>query len=602
MLTFSCNRLQAKSLWSNSKEAGTRQNCKKIGEKVGNVQNIQYLCPDNFLVFTLYYLPSPMKNVFLLVSLLAGAATLQAASIDFLADKQAPQGDIEMLTPKAAPMAVTSASHRAHKFLIAPEGTPIDYTIKYNQGSTTYPDRPVQVSFSEDGSSVYFGNLYPSVLTNDMGAWVKGDIQADSTIVVKLQHFMDYDVNGDESTFYELYAGAYDLTAGVMTDAVFVLGEGGVITQQDPAAYIWLGAYQGETYLGVLTYETNIELAPLNTEFEPVSIPETATVTEGIYDFTNAYGNNVVNKGKIATDGNDVYFQGLTPEAPNAWVKGTCEGNTVTIQSGQYLGEGSGYLLKLGFLQARSDFSSYEDVDKITLNYDPETGIYAQTRQSETDDFFMIVEKTISGTIYLYNFNFTIKPYDGPKASIPEDPFNLKFYDLWESSKKYAIMFNNTPYGTDGSYLDPDNRYYYIYLDEEILTFDTETYTTLPEEMTLIPWDFTASNNDIYGSPLQHYAYIYEPLFEKIGVQFVYYFNDKPYCSNIVYIDMDGNVTTVEYENPTTGIANASDAKTIGMEYYNATGQRQHFQQKGLNLVRVTLSDGTRKTYKMYVK
>lgn len=543
-----------------------------------------------------------MKNVFLLVSLLTGAASLQAAPIDFLADKQAPQGDIEMFTPKAAPTVGTPASRRAHKILVAPEGTPVAYTMKYNQGSTTYPDRPVQVSFSEDGSSVYFGNLFPGFLTNDMGAWVKGDIQSDSTIVVKLQLFMNYDVSGDESIFYDLYAGGYDLTAGVMTDAVFVLGEGGVITQKDPTAYIWLGAYQGETYLGLLSYETNVELTPLDNELEPISIPETAIVSEGIYDYTNAYGNKVVQKGKTATDGNDVYFQGLTPEAPDAWVKGTRDGNTVTLKNEQYLGEGAGFLLKLGFLQARADFSSYEPVDQISLTYDPETGTYAQTRQSETDDIFMIVEYTLSGTIYLYNFNFTIKPYDGPKASIPEDPFNLSFHNFWESSQRYAIMFSNTPYGTDGSYLEPENRYYYIYLDDEILTFDTETYTTLPEEMTLIPWNFTASNNDIYGSPLQHYAYIYEPLFEKIGVQFVYYYNDQSYRSNIVYIDLDGNVTTVEYKNPTTGIADASDAKTVGMEYFNVAGQRQNFQQKGLNLVRVTRSDGSQKTYKLYVK
>ena len=196
---------------------------------------------------------------------------------------------------------------------------------------------------------------------------------------------------------------------------------------------------------------------------------------------------------------------------------------------------------------------------------------------------------------------FTIKPYDGPKASIPEDPYNLSFYDFWETSQKYAIMFSNTPYGTDGNYLEPENRYYYIYLDEEILTFDTDVYTTLPEEMTLIPWDFTASNSDIYGSPLLHYAYIYDPLFEKIGVQFIYCFEDQPYYSNIVYIDPEGNVTTVEVEQPNT-ITNASNAKVTGMEYFNAAGQRQNFQQKGFNLVRVTLSDGSQKTYKMYVK
>ena len=539
-----------------------------------------------------------MKKLSFFLTLLLGAAVLQAAPIDYLASTQStPLKDIPTIDAPAA----VNGPRRAHKTYVTPEGTPLDYTMKFTQGSQVYPDRPVKVSFSEDGKSVYFGNLYPSFLTNEMGAWTKGDIQADSTIIVKQQLIIDYDAMGDESMFYSLYAGGYDLTEGVMTDAVFVLHADGSITQQDPNAYIWLGAYVGETYAGLITYETNVEITPMTEVHELVTVPETATVGEAIYDYTNAYGNAAVAVGKVATDGNDVYFQGLTPDTPEAWVKGTRDGNTVTIKSGQYIGEGSGYLLQLALLSARADYSAYDFVDEITLNYDAETGTYAQVRASETDDICMFVEQTLSGSIYLYYFNFTIKPYDGPKASIPEDPYNLSFYDFWETSQKYAIMFSNTPYGTDGNYLEPENRYYYIYLDEEILTFDTDVYTTLPEEMTLIPWDFTASNSDIYGSPLLHYAYIYDPLFEKIGVQFIYCFEDQPYYSNIVYIDPEGNVTTVEVEQPNT-ITNASDAKVTGMEYFNAAGQRQNFQQKGFNLVRVTLSDGSQKTYKMYVK
>lgn len=522
-----------------------------------------------------------MKKLSFFLTLLLGAATLQAAPNDVLS-------------------AIGSGPRRAHKTYVAPEGTPLNYVMQFNQGAQTYPDRPVQVSFSEDGKSVYFGNLYPSFLTNDMGAWTKGDIQADSTIIVKQQLIIDYDVLGDESTFYSLYAGGYDMAEGVMTDAVFVLHADGSITQQDPEAYIWLGAYIGDTYAGLITYETNVEIVPQTVTYEPVTVPETAVYTEAVYDYTNAYNSNVVELGQVATDGNDVYFYGLVPQA-QAWVKGTLEGNTVTLKKGQYLGDATGYMLELGFIKAKADFSSYDFVDEVTLDYDPETKTYTMLREPETNDIYMIAEMTVSGAIYLYNFDFTIKPYDGPKASIPEDPINLTFYNFWESSQAYAVLFNHTPYGTDGSYLVPENRYYYIYLDEEILTFDPETYVGLTEEMTLIPWFFTDSNTDIYGSDTQHFAYIYDPLFEKVGVQFVYFFEDQPYYSNIVYIDPEGNVTTVEVEQPNS-ITQTGDAKVSGMEYFNAAGQRQNCQQKGFNLVRVTLTDGTQKTYKMYVK
>ena len=513
-----------------------------------------------------------MKKCTLFLLLLLGAATLQAA----------------------------------HKTYVTPEGTPLDYTMSYSFNGNVNPDHPVQVSFSEDGQAVYFGNLFPGFLTNDMGAWIKGDIQPDSTIIVKLQLFMDYDAYGDESMFYSLYAGSYDITGGTMADATLVLHADGSITQKDPNEYLWLGAYVGDTYAGPITYALSVELTPVTEVHEPVVLPETATVAEFVYAYTDAYKKSVAQISKVATDGDDVYFQGLTPDVPEAWVKGTREGNNVTIKAGQYLGEGKGYLLELAFLQARGDFSGYEPVDEVTFNYDPETGIYAQIRETEDADHFMIVEQTVSGKIYLYYFDFTIKPYDGPKASIPEDPFDLKFYDFWESQQNYALMFSNSYYGTDGSYLEPENRYYYIYMDDEILTFNTETYPTLTEATTLVPWDLTvmnaAGNNyEIYSSPTSHYAYIYDPLFEKLGVQFVYLFEDQPYYSNIVYIDPEGNVTTVEVEQPNS-IAATNETKVISMEYFNAAGQRQNFQQKGINLVRVTLSDGTQKTYKMFVK
>jgi hypothetical protein len=543
-----------------------------------------------------------MKKLSFFISFLLGTFALQATPIDVLPDAQSSfLKDIEGVIPALT----TSGPRRAHKTYVTPEGTPLDYTMKYTQ-TTEYPDIPVKVSFSEDGQSVYFSNLFPSFLTNEMGAWTKGDIQPDSTIIVKKQLIIDYDVYGDESMFYSLYAGSYDLTAGEMGDATFVLHADGSISQKDPGEYLWLGAYLNDAYAGYISYGINVQLTPMTEVYEPVVLPETATVGEALYQYTDAYNKSQLQKGKVGVDGDDIYFQGLTPEIPEAWVKGTREGNTVTIKSGQYLGEGKGYLLELAFLQARADFSSYESVDEISFNYDPETGVYAQIRETEDADHFMIVEQTVSGKIYLYNFDFTISPYDGPKASIPEDPFNLAFYDFWEQSQKYALMFSNTYFGTDGSYLEPENRYYYIYMDDEIMTFNKETYPTLSEEMTLIPWDLTllnseGNNYEIYSSPTQHYAYIYEPLFEKLGVQFVYFYEDLPYFSNIVYIDPEGNVTTVEVEQPNI-ISKTDENKVTGMEYFNAVGQRQMFQQKGLNLVRVTLSDGTQKTYKMYVK
>ena len=97
-----------------------------------------------------------MKKLSFFLTLLLGTAVLQAAPIDYLASTQStPLKDIPTVNAPAA----VNGPRRAHKTYVTPEGTPLDYTMKFTQGSQVYPDRPVKVSFSEDGKSVYFGNL-----------------------------------------------------------------------------------------------------------------------------------------------------------------------------------------------------------------------------------------------------------------------------------------------------------------------------------------------------------------------------------------------------------------------------------------------------------
>ncbi len=86
-----------------------------------------------------------MKKLSFFLTLLLGAAVLQAAPIDYLASTQStPLKDISTIDVPAA----VNGPRRAHKTYVTPEGTPLDYTMKFTQGSQVYPDRPVKVSSS----------------------------------------------------------------------------------------------------------------------------------------------------------------------------------------------------------------------------------------------------------------------------------------------------------------------------------------------------------------------------------------------------------------------------------------------------------------------
>lgn len=74
---------------------------------------------------------------------------------------------------------------------VTPEGTPFDCYMSYylyGMDAYAYSDRPVQASQAPDGSAIYFGNLFPSFLSNDDPAWTKGEVQADGTILVRVQY------------------------------------------------------------------------------------------------------------------------------------------------------------------------------------------------------------------------------------------------------------------------------------------------------------------------------------------------------------------------------------------------------------------------------
>ncbi len=488
------------------------------------------------------------------------------------------------------------APARAAQAYVDPEGTPFDcYLTCEVAGAQHQADRPIQVSIAPDGSSIYFSNLFPSFIPADTEAWAKGEIQADGTINVPVQHIYDY---GD---VYQLYVCSFDMATMSTYDAQFVINADGSISQADPNSYLMLAALdESGTFLGYITFQTQTLITSQPTEDVrvPASLPEGVEPQTYIYSYTDAYNNAQLLKGQVAFDGSDVYFYGLTPQCP-AWVVGTMEGNDVTLKIGQYLGVTAGYDLELQVLKVKPDFSSFYNVDEFVMIYDPATGNFSQ-KVADDGDLYFITEGTTSGQIYSYNFNFALTPYDGPKPVIPADPYNVKLYDFHEDSGRNCVYFENTNLGVNGEYMEPENLYYQIYLDDELYTLPTDLYTNISEDLTLIPWNL-ADGKDIYCNPANHFVYVYEFLVETMGAQIVYFVDDKAYYSNIVSADFDGNQYVTYVNNDITGISEVA-AQVGYMEYYDLSGNRLNRPQSGINIIKMTQADGSVKTLKTIVK
>jgi len=537
-----------------------------------------------------------MKKSLLLITaaLTVGAAQAENAVLD---------GALN-LGVQNLPLSVLPADLQGPKRAVAleqvtPEGTPFDcYISYYLYGFDTYAytDRKVQASQAPDGSAIYFGNLFPSFLTNEVEAWTKGEIQADGTILIPVQFIYNY------AGAYNLYAGGYDAATGQMKDISLVINEDGSISQANPSEYLMLAALNDDlSYLTAACYQTNtvITSQPTGAAGEPVVVPETAVVDDYIYNYYDAYKNRKIQKGKVAVDGDDVYFCGLTPQVEGSWVKGTKQGNQVTIEAEQYLGEGAGYQLKLQFLKVVPDFSSYESVDQIVINYDPETNSYNQVRESEEEPWYFIVESLTSGKIYLYNFDFQVSYYPGDLPVKPAAPYNVKLYDFYADSGRGCIYFDNTNLGVEGEYLEPTNLYYQVYMDDELHTFSVDDYESLEEDITLVPW-YMKDGQSFFYNATNHFVY-FNDLIENAGAQIVYFCDGQALYSDIVTVDWEGNTTVTEVNNEVTGIQQMA-AQQGAQQWFDLQGRSLAQPQKGLNVVRVRQNDGSCKSYTTFVK
>jgi hypothetical protein len=239
------------------------------------------------------------------------------------------------------------------------------------------------------------------------------------------------------------------------------------------------------------------------------------------------------------------------------------------------------------------DYLLYDLAESYTLTYDPEQNVYTNSdllafAGTLTDDY----------SIWATRCGFNIEPYAGDVPAVPSDPYDLSIADYTESYGQYRLGYTIDPFDVDGNFINPEKLGYYIYLDGEQYTLTPDVFSELTEDMDLIPYGFT-DGWDIYDGA----CYIAEDLFTTLGVQAVYTVDGETNYSNVVSVDMEGNVTTVPAPqlNP-DGISNVTAKQITSVAIYDAEGRKLDAAQKGVNVVKMVAADGSVKTVKMYKK
>lgn len=224
----------------------------------------------------------------------------------------------------------------------------------YASGQTFYIDgvQSGKVTIIEDGSNVYIKDPITRLKT---GAWVRGT-KSGSTITVPAKQPLSYSTQ--YSTTISLRWGAFTAdgkyqAADDKAEEFTYTVNGDVLTLEGTTAYVqgtetyYMGYFWDDDNSNggygdaetVLTYDPTY--IPPSTEL--VTLPAGAEVT-GWYmngkSVTSSAETPVKNQNiNVAFVGNDVYVQGISPDFPTAWVKGTIEGTTIKFDKFQYVGQ-----------------------------------------------------------------------------------------------------------------------------------------------------------------------------------------------------------------------------------------------------------------------
>ena len=495
--------------------------------------------------------------------------------------------------------AIASGALRA-KSAVTPEGTPVPYIFSdyYNSAVS------VKVSTSEDGSKVFFSNMFPYVYA-DEEAWVQGNVSTDGTSVTIPGDVVVAELATEDGVYplipVEMLVDDEGYITGV-TELVFVKdGDKYYIDDDpvDPKHYIGLCAFDADgSFVGYYDYSYLIAYEPYTGPTEVVELPEGAVPADFIYMYylPGLFGTTkMIETGQVYIDGNDVYMNLLTC-GYQAWVKGTIEGNTATFPGGQYVDCGA----FLTFQPICTDGTTDEEGYYIPVNcdyvmtYNPETNTFVEKTGDGLEYYTAL--KTQNDELYTYAYGYIVgTPIEGP--AVPADPTDpeLAYNDYYA---QYMFYYTLDPVDVNGSFLNLDNLAYYIYLDDEIYTLTPDVFRYLTEEMTLIPYGFT-ENWDIYDGLI----YVDESLLTSMGVQAVYTVDGETNYSNVACADLDGNqyVLPAPQLNP-DGISNVTAKQITSVAIYDAEGRKLDAAQKGVNVVKMVAADGSVKTVKMYKK
>ena len=446
-----------------------------------------------------------------------------------------------------------------------------------------------------DGNLYIYNPISQGYIWFSILPWIKAEPAGDGKYVVKLPQLYIIDA-GDP---YYAYCMHYDEDEGMP-----------VVEEEGEIEFTWQDGVltqQGDKFIGLCDATADwFYMADQHIVYAPQT-DEITTLPEDMYvqSYTMTYLSDPTDLSKtretvvsVAIDGGDIYMGNLNNNNPDSYIKGKLVDGKATFATRQYLGpdpyyNGHIYVLTGDAYVDAETYSSpvfnYNLNDEIVFNVDEDArNIVAEWPAS-------MITNVGPNTLSILNDYVapSLVAFDEVPA-VPANPiFTVEDITVNITTGFTVLHFTIPTVDVDGNKLNENKLFYNILLDDEVFTFDPETYIGLSNAMTDVPYKFEDNINfDIYMSGNgRHTVYIYTTDYDIIGVQSIYTAGDEVNRSEIIYVN---NPTHSGINEFTTG------AQVVDTHYYDLTGRElPTAPATGLYLQRSTYSDGTTATTKV---
>ncbi len=540
-----------------------------------------------------------MKRTITLIALIAALLVPTYAT----AQRRAPQSGMRLSQFKAPAAAPLLAEEEP--IMDVPEGTLHDnmyassfaYGLGWGDIYTQNVDGGIgKVVEGTDGNLYIYNPISQGYIWFSILPWIKAEPAGDGKFVVKLPQLYIIDV-GDP---YYAYCMHYDEDEGMPVveeeGEIEFTWQDGVLTQLGDkfiglcdATADWF--YMADQHI-VYAPQTDEPLIMTDDEYYIQSY--TMTYLSDPTDLT-ATRDCIVD---VIIDGEDIYMGNLNNNNATAFIKGTLVDGKATFPTRQYLGVDAYYnghiyvLTGDAFVDTETygtPVFNYNLNDEIVFTVDEEArNIVAEWPASMITNvgpntLSIISDYVAPGLVALDEYPAT------PAMPI----FTEGDVSVNENAGWTVLHFTIPTEDIDGYRLNENKLYYNIYLDDQVFTFDPETYIGLSTAMTDIPYKFEDNINfDIYMSNGRHTVYLYTTEFATVGVQSIYTAGGEVNRSDIAYVTNPLNPSSVDEV--------ATGKQVSDTRYYDLTGRElPSAPATGLYLQRVDYSDGSSTTIKV---